>query len=114
MLLNPEIHVKSLDLLVSVSLECHSFLSGSLGFEVICLPPNPANGRQAIRAEYFEFCPSSICSVLNRTRFLPSFEGSRGAQLTRLGLMWLDSVALRATWQKTELPPSISVDLLFF
>ena len=38
MLLNPEIHVKSLDLLVSVSLECHSFLSGSLGFEVICLP----------------------------------------------------------------------------
>ena len=27
-----------LDLLVSVSLECYSFFSGSLGFEVICLP----------------------------------------------------------------------------
>ena len=59
------------------------------------------------------FAQAVFARFLNRTRFLPSFEGSRGAQLTRLGLMWLDSVALRATWQKTELPASISDDLLF-
>ena len=97
-------HVNQRLLLITWSLkEFFDFeCSGSLVLRLSAVRPNLANGQKAILN--FAPAPEYLLGFKTSSSFC-CFETSWGAQLTRVGLMWLDVAALTGA---SNLPTSVS------